>query len=321
MTDAPRPGDEHARSDGDADTPPPPGDETAGTSGPASPPPPGEATVGAGEGAAEASEPDVPPPPPPEPAEAAPAGHLQPSQAGEAEGPEEGVPAEDTPDPYGRELASPLIRLGARVADAFILYSLINLALFGVTALLGLETDVEVTGGQQAILLAAMFAVPMLYETVGTAKWGRTGGKYLLGAAAVDRDTGEWPAWSKAINRSVLLYAPFFVFPPFSFMLWPAVVVTMFVVDGQRRGPQDRIARTIVVRTARPDRMGARRPATGGASTATGGAAKAASPEAPAGRRGRGRRGRGAPASPPQKKLPPGVEARKRRWQERGPGR
>lgn len=152
------------------------------------------------------------------------------------------------------EIAGAWIRLGARIIDAIVLgipLSIVSSALFGPaiefidTSRSDTEFSFEIEYNVAA--LAFTFLIGGLYEVLMLAKLGRTVGKMACGLTVVDNKGVAIPTVGSAAARwlASFLYA----IPLIGLVLF--IITAVMIFGGSRRQTiHDKIARTVVVRTA-----------------------------------------------------------------------
>ncbi len=95
------------------------------------------------------------------------------------------------------------------------------------------------------------------YETVLISRNGRTIGKMLFRASAIEWTTGELPTPKEAFIRAIvpgIFYFLYLLPGAFSFMFFlPPVIYLTSVADTLYRGIHDKLANTIVLATPRSD--------------------------------------------------------------------
>ncbi|MFK0255717.1 RDD family protein [Streptomyces sp. NPDC090445] len=142
-------------------------------------------------------------------------------------------------------------RLGARIIDVII----VAVPLFFI---FGLAVDIDWyrAEGDEAsrnALTAGLIAIAafVLYDWWFHQKSGQTLGKKMLGLRVAMLNDGSVPAAGPALTRAAMIWVPGLICCWLSLFFWSiALVISMLVDKPYRQGLHDKIAKTVVVRTA-----------------------------------------------------------------------
>jgi uncharacterized RDD family membrane protein YckC len=141
---------------------------------------------------------------------------------------------------WGTVLASPWVRLGARVVDGLILAAVFTVLVAGGAV----RIDLTRGDGIPRSFLVMALVVGGIYETGFIALRGQTPGKMVFRAKVVKMEDGSPPGLSRALTRWVLpavaSLIPLGALLVYAWLLW----------DRRRQGLHDKVARTLVVSTA-----------------------------------------------------------------------
>lgn len=149
----------------------------------------------------------------------------------------------------GPRLASPLVRLGARLLDGLVVgmpvYLLVSALYEAPVEFSDDYTEYAIRTGPY-LLLTALLAV---YEVAMVGAIGRTLGKMALGISVVGADSGGVPGY----GRAALRWAAFLFYNlPYGIGVLAAIAtVVMSFVDPRRQTIHDKAAGTVVARAAR----------------------------------------------------------------------
>lgn len=139
----------------------------------------------------------------------------------------------------------------ARVVDWIVVFA-VWFAVLGPVAETN-DDDVSVPAWAAAVAVC----VVIVYETAFVAWRGQTPGKMLMSIRVVDVRSGEPPPAVMALLRVAPVGGVVAVLPG---QIFPVVLVVLYFTAGfarDSRGLLDRLARTVVVQTRRPDELGA----------------------------------------------------------------
>ncbi|MBL1080392.1 RDD family protein [Streptomyces actinomycinicus] len=147
----------------------------------------------------------------------------------------------------------PLADTGRRIVAR-----LIDLILVGIVAFLVLvplwlsvsesDTDLVVTG-KGFVVTVVSTVLYVAYDTLTTAKWGRTLGKKLLSLRVANLTDGSTPTARTSFVRALVLWGPSVVPCCFFSLWWIVSSAWSFFDKPYKQGIHDKAARTVVVST------------------------------------------------------------------------
>ncbi|MFF5763519.1 RDD family protein [Streptomyces tanashiensis] len=107
------------------------------------------------------------------------------------------------------------------------------------------DTVNSLNGGSQLVFQLITIVAFVAYDTVLTAKDGRTVGKKLMKLRVAMLNDGSTPPMSQSLLRAVVLWVPALVCCA---CLWPLLILILIVVDKPyKQGLHDKAAKTVVV--------------------------------------------------------------------------
>lgn len=130
----------------------------------------------------------------------------------------------------------------------------LSLVVWWIVVLAGFFLAMVLYDSPPVILLIGLMLVPVIGETVLSAEFGFTPGKFLIGLRVCSGDSP--PGWSRSILRTFVIILPFLpmlmggVIGDISFIvgtIWLVVLLISIAVDPDMRGLHDRVAGTSVV--------------------------------------------------------------------------
>jgi uncharacterized RDD family membrane protein YckC len=103
----------------------------------------------------------------------------------------------------------------------------------------------SLNGGSQLVFQLITIVAYVAYDTVLTAKDGRTIGKRLMKLRVAMLNDGSTPPMSQSLLRAVVLWLPALICCA---CLWPLLILILIVVDKPyKQGLHDKAAKTVVV--------------------------------------------------------------------------
>lgn len=155
-------------------------------------------------------------------------------------------PFDDEGPQLGFELASPWVRLGARLIDFLLGILVVALLAFALGGGDALDPSADTSDNLGSSFLGLI--VWGVYEVSLTALYGRTLGKMALGIKVITTGGQDPPGWQpSAIRWALPAIAGLIPIIGFLFML---LAYLWIVWDRERQGLHDKAANTYVVRTS-----------------------------------------------------------------------
>ncbi|MFE0736774.1 RDD family protein [Streptomyces sp. NPDC058855] len=111
------------------------------------------------------------------------------------------------------------------------------------------DTVTTFNGGSQWVFQLLTIVAYVAYDTVMTARNGRTVGKKLMGLRVAMLNDGSTPPMSQSLLRAVVLWLPALICCA---CLWPLLLLILILVDKPyKQGLHDKAAKTVVVTAPR----------------------------------------------------------------------
>ena len=139
------------------------------------------------------------------------------------------------------DLASPWQRLGAAILDGVLMGFP-----FGILAMIFIFEGAPASVDVPLWFTLTVTVLAAAYQIVGTALWGQTVGKHLVGIRVCSGRDLDRPGWLRAVKRWGIFFAAGYV----PFVGWPLTLLIPLPLtwDQHRQGLHDKFADTLVLR-------------------------------------------------------------------------